>query len=69
VSPVLEATTLGAAFLAGLARGTWASESDVAAAWSPREVVEPAGSFDRDQWLEACRRAGGWLSDLSAIDF
>jgi len=69
VSPVLEATTLGAAFLAGLARGTWASEAEVAAAWSPREVVEPAGSFDRDQWLEARRRAGGWLSDLSAIDF
>ena len=35
VSPVLEATTLGAAFLAGLARGTWASEAEVAAAWSP----------------------------------
>jgi glycerol kinase len=69
VSPVLEATTLGAAFLAGLARGTWASEAEVAAAWSPREVVEPAGSFDRDQWLEARRRAGGWLSDLSSIDF
>ncbi len=69
VSPVLEATTLGAAFLAGLARGTWASEAEVAAAWSPREVVEPTGSFDRDQWLEARRRAGGWLSDLSSIDF
>jgi len=69
VSPVLEATTLGAAFLAGLARGTWASEAEVAAAWSPREVVDPAGTFDRDQWLEARRRAGGWLSDLSSIDF
>ena len=69
VSPVLEATTLGAAYLAGLAHGTWASEDEVADSWSPREIVEPRASFDRERWLDARRRAGGWFSDLSSIDF
>ena len=41
VSPVLEATTLGAAYLAGMALGVWADEDDVAAAWAPARVVEP----------------------------
>ena len=41
VSPVLEATTLGAAYLAGLATGVWRDEDDIADRWSPRVVVEP----------------------------
>ena len=41
IAPVVEATTLGAAYLAGMAVGTWSDEEDVAAAWVPREVVEP----------------------------
>ncbi len=69
LSPVRDATTLGAAFLAGLAIGTWASEDEVAAAWSPRAVVEPGAASDRAQWAEAVRRAAGWISDLSALDF
>ncbi len=44
ISPVLEATTLGAAFLAGMAVGTWTNEEDVASAWTPRAVVEPSGT-------------------------
>ena len=35
VSPEREATTLGAAFLAGLAVGTWAGWDDIAATWCP----------------------------------
>jgi glycerol kinase len=69
VSPVLEATTLGAAFLAGMADGTWSGWDDVAGAWKPREVVEPARTVDRDRWREARRRASGWFGDLSALDF
>ena len=69
VSPVLEATTLGAAFLAGMAVGLWADEEEVAATWSPRAVVEPAGQPDRDRWREACDRAGGWIPELSALEF
>jgi len=69
VSPVLEATTLGAAFLAGLATGAWASWDDVASAWSPRETIEPTASFNRDRWKDAIRRAGHWHEDLSALEF
>lgn len=69
VSPVTEATTLGAAYLAGLAVGTWTGWDDVAAAWAPREVVEPARALDRERWHEAIRRAGGWIPELSALDF
>jgi glycerol kinase len=69
VSPVREATTLGAAFLAGLAVGTWRDEQELAATWSPRERVDPRRTLDRDRWREACRRAARWLPDLSAVDF
>ena len=57
VSSEMEATTLGAAFLAGIAIGVWKSWDDVAAAWSPSRRVEPAGALDRARWQEACRRA------------
>jgi glycerol kinase len=69
VSPVAEATTLGAAFLAGMAVGTWDGLDDVAATWRPRATVEPARRTDRDRWREARRRAGGWVPELSALDF
>jgi glycerol kinase len=69
VSPELEATTRGAGFLAGLALGTWSSDDDVMAAWEPARIVQPAGSFDRDRWRDACRRAGGWIPELSSLDF
>ena len=69
VSPITEATTLGAAFLAGLATGTWAGDDDVAATWSPRAVVEPARHPDRDRWREARDRACNWVPELTALDF
>ena len=69
VSPVLEATTLGAAFLAGMAVGTWADEEEVAATWSPKSVVEPARVKDRSRWHAACERARGWIPELSALEF
>lgn len=69
VSPVLEATTLGAAYLAGMAVGTWSGWDDIAAAWNPRAVVEPLKQLDRAQWAEARRRAAGWYAELSALDF
>ncbi len=69
VSPVLEATTLGAAFLAGLAVGTWRDEGELAATWSPRALVEPRRKLDRDRWREARGRAARWIPDLSTVDF
>jgi glycerol kinase len=69
VSPVREATALGAAFLAGLAAGTWQTDDDLAATWSPRQRVEPGRELDRDRWREACRRTEGWEPALTAVDF
>jgi len=69
VSRLTEATTLGAAYLAGLAVGVWGSLDDIAGAWTPREVVEPTARLDREQWARAVDRAKGWIPDLSALDF
>jgi glycerol kinase len=69
VSPVVEATTLGAAFLAGLSLGTWASWADVAAAWVPSRIVEPGPPLDRERWARAVAKATEWYPELSAIDF
>ena len=69
VAPVTEATTLGAAFLAGLAVGTWRDFDDVGSAYRPSHVVEPGRRPDRDRWRAAVERSRGWLPDLSALDF
>ncbi|HLF41717.1 MAG TPA: FGGY-family carbohydrate kinase, partial [Acidimicrobiia bacterium] len=74
VSPVTEATTLGAAFLAGMAAGVWADEADTASRFQPRRVVEPALARDhreelRARWADALDRCGGWVPELSAIHF
>ncbi len=70
ISPELEATTLGAGFLAGLAVGTWGGLDEVADAWSPKALIEPSGKPNhRDRWRQAAERAGGWYPELSAIKF
>jgi glycerol kinase len=69
VSPVLEATTLGAAFLAGLATGTWSGWDDVANAWQPSRRIEPNAPVDRDRWARAVDRAREWYPELSGLDF
>jgi len=69
VSPVVEATTRGAAFLAGLAIDRFDSIDDAERAWSPVTTVEPKGALDRPRWQEAVRRAGGWYAELSALEF
>jgi glycerol kinase len=69
VSPEREATTLGAAYAAGLAVGAWSSDDDIAATWRPARRVEPVGSFDRERWADTVRRARAWFPDLSAISF
>ncbi|MEZ5140962.1 MAG: FGGY family carbohydrate kinase [Acidimicrobiales bacterium] len=69
VSPVTEATTLGAAFLAGLAIGTWGGWADIAATWSPTTIVEPGAPLDRERWIDARDRATRWFPDLSGLDF
>lgn len=74
VAPVVEATTLGAAFLAGMAVGTWDGEDDVAETWSPRTVITPEESpstlaASRSRWLEARARSERTIPELSVLDF
>ncbi len=74
VAPVLEATTLGAGFLAGLALGTWKDEGEVADAYRPRTVVEPQLSDPdratrRARWLTARAKAEATIPELSGISF
>lgn len=69
VAPVKEATSLGAAYLAGIELGTWSGWDDVAALWRPAARIEPKATFDRDRWRQALDRAAGWYGDLSALDF
>lgn len=69
VSTVVEATTLGAGYLAGVATGEWRDLPTACASWTPAAVVEPAGTTDRDRWREAVSRARGWIPELSALDF
>jgi glycerol kinase len=69
ISAELEATSLGAAFLAGLSVGTWSSLDDVAAVAQPRLVVEPAGPDRRGRWKEALSHSRRWIPELSALDF
>jgi glycerol kinase len=69
VSPMVEATTLGAAFAAGLALGTWTSLDDIGAMWAPTVVVDPGEPLDRARWASAIDRAAGWFPELSGLDF
>jgi glycerol kinase len=74
VSPVTEATTLGAAYLAGLAVGVWADEAETAALFHPSRVVEPAlgdkaRSAARARFAAAVDACSGWVPELSAITF
>jgi glycerol kinase len=67
VSPVREATALGAAFVAGLAVGLWPDDDAIADTWAPERRVEPARRLDRGRWRDAVERARGWVPELSAL--
>ena len=69
VYPVVDATTIGAAYLAGLATGVWGDMDDADTAWRPARVVEPGAQLDRAVWARAVERAAGWIPELSALDF
>jgi len=69
ISAVVEATTLGAAYLAGVAIGTWGSLDEATAELRPRTIVEPARQVDRQRWFEARDRALRTIPELSDIEF
>ena len=75
-----EATTLGAAFLAGVAAGVWRDLAEATSLVRPLRTVQPRDDSSqkaiasdtaslRAQWHEAVRRARGWIPELSALDF
>jgi len=62
---VQDTTVLGAAYLAGLAEGIWASPGEAAASWSEDAAFLPTMSPDevaprRADWLRAVERSRGW---------
>jgi glycerol kinase len=74
VSPVVEATALGAGLLAGLAVGNYASTEELATTFTPQRTVEPRGddagrAADRERWLAARAKAEGTIPELSGISF
>jgi glycerol kinase len=74
ISPVVEATTLGAGLLAGLAIGNYGSTEDLAGTFRPWRTVEPAGDHTvrmarRERWLAARAKAEGTIPELSGIAF
>jgi glycerol kinase len=63
---VLETTGLGAAYLAGLGEGVWASRDDLREHWRLDREFRPAVDEVDERyalWQEAVRRALAWASD------
>jgi glycerol kinase len=63
---VLETTSLGAAYLAGLGEGVWNSREEVAEHWHLDREFEPhpADSGERyGRWREAVKRSHRWARD------
>ena len=65
VPQVTETTSLGAAYLAGLAVGFWKSKDELRAHWKMARRYEPTiGTEERErlhtQWLKAVERAKDW---------
>jgi glycerol kinase len=63
---VTETTGVGAAFLAGLGTGVWASTAELATTWRLDRRFEPVPGARDDgrhaRWRDAVRRAAGWAS-------
>jgi glycerol kinase len=59
-----ETTVLGAASLAGIAEGVWATPAEAAAAWREEAAFTPQPLLDGDrrraQWRKAVERSMAW---------
>lgn len=65
---VTETTALGAAYLAGLAVGFWASQEEIRQQWKLERAFEPQMSADQREslyanWKRAVERAQGWVQE------
>lgn len=66
---ILETTSLGAAYMAGLAVGYWSSLSEISSMWRAERIFEPTMSrCERDRmymvWKEAVKRSLSWAKVL-----
>ena len=64
-----EATTVGAAFLAGVATGVWSNLEETAALAQPAAVIDPKRKTDRARWAAAVERAKATVPELSSLSF
>jgi glycerol kinase len=69
LAPVTEATTLGAAFLAGAGVGMWKSLEEAVTHVRPRKTIEPGARLDRETWLEVRDKALRTVPALSMLSF
>jgi glycerol kinase len=65
---IVETTALGAAFLAGLGRGFWKTQSDLTELWQIDRIFEPQiSATERDAhyatWQRALDRSRGWATN------
>lgn len=61
----LEATSLGAAYLAGLAEGVWSSTESIAKSWQLDKTFVPNGEFSDDgyvEWTRGVERSRNWIT-------
>jgi len=66
LAAIAETTSLGAAYLAGLAVGLWPDTAQLSRMWRPAETYEPKMSADQREtlcagWKRAVERARGWV--------
>jgi len=66
LAAIAETTSLGAAYLAGLAVGLWPDTVQLARMWQAAETYEPKMSVDQREtlyagWRRAVERARGWV--------
>lgn len=67
---ITETTSLGAAYLAGLAVGFWESQAELAAKWRVAaryepKLAEPERNRLHRQWLRAVEHAKGWARETT----
>ncbi len=66
---ILETTSLGAAYLAGLAAGLWRSLDEIKKNWRVERVFKPKMDAERREklyngWKAAVKRALGWAKEV-----
>ena len=64
-----EATSLGAAYLAGYATGIWQSLEEIARLSQPAQIIDPTAPPTWNRWQAAITQSLRWEESLSEISF